>query len=82
LSNISLQLSESNAKLTEVMTTLTIIGAIMLPLTLIAGIFGMNNDDLPIDRVGGFWGIISIMFVFAIIMLTYFWRRGWLNNIR
>jgi Mg2+ and Co2+ transporter CorA len=64
------------------MTTLTIIGAIMLPLTLIAGIFGMNNDDLPIDRVGGFWGIISIMFVFAIIMLTYFWRRGWLNNIR
>ncbi len=82
LSNISLQLSESNAKLTEVMTTLTIIGAIMLPLTLIAGIFGMNNDDLPIDRVGGFWGIIFIMVVFAVIMLTYFWRRGWLNNLR
>jgi len=82
LSNISLQLSQSNAKLTEVMTTLTIIGAIMLPLTLIAGIFGMNNDDLPIENVGGFWGIITIMVLFAIIMLTYFWRRGWLNNLR
>ena len=82
LSNISLQLSESNARLTEVMTTLTIIGAIMLPLTLIAGIFGMNNDDLPIERVGGFWGIITIMLMFAVIMLTYFWRRGWLNNLR
>ena len=80
LSNISMQLAESNAQLTEVMTTLTIIGAIMLPLTLIAGIFGMNNDDLPSDLVGGFWGIISLMVTFAIIMLIFFWRRGWLQN--
>jgi len=82
LSNVSLQLSQSNAKLTEVMTTLTIIGAIMLPLTLIAGIFGMNNDDLPIESVGGFWGIIAIMVLFAMLMLTYFWRRGWLKNLQ
>lgn len=80
LSNISLQLAESNAQLTEVMTTLTIIGAIMLPLTLIAGIFGMNNDDLPLELVGGFWGIIAIMVAFACLMLTFFWRRGWLKT--
>jgi magnesium transporter len=80
LSNISMELSQSNAQLTEVMTTLTIIGAIMLPLTLIAGIFGMNNEDLPLDQVGGFWGIISMMTIFAVLMLTMFWRRGWLNN--
>ena len=80
LSNISMQLAESNAQLTEVMTTLTIIGAIMLPLTLIAGIFGMNNEDLPLEQVGGFWGIITIMVVFACSMLTFFWRRGWLKT--
>jgi len=80
LSNISMELSQSNAQLTEVMTTLTIIGAIMLPLTLIAGIFGMNNKDLPLDQVGGFWGIISMMTIFAVLMLAMFWRRGWLNN--
>ena len=80
LSNISMQLAESNAQLTEVMTTLTIIGAIMLPLTLIAGIFGMNNEDLPLEQVGGFWGIISIMMVFACSMLIFFWRRGWLKT--
>ena len=80
LSNISMQLAQSNAQLTEVMTTLTIIGAIMLPLTLIAGIFGMNNDDLPSDLIGGFWGIIFLMLGFAIIMLYYFWKRGWLKN--
>jgi len=79
LSNISMQLAESNAQLTEVMTTLTIIGAIMLPLTLIAGIFGMNNDDLPLDLVGGFWGIISLMALFATVMLFFFYKRGWLN---
>ncbi len=80
LSNISMQLAESNAQLTEVMTTLTIIGAIMLPLTLIAGIFGMNNDDLPLELVGGFWGIITMMVAFAVLMLSFFWRRGWLKT--
>ncbi|MBL6743774.1 MAG: magnesium transporter CorA family protein [Candidatus Poseidonia sp.] len=80
LSNISMQLAESNAQLTEVMTTLTIIGAIMLPLTLIAGIFGMNSEGLPITQIGGFWGIIGLMFLFAGCMLTFFWRRGWLKT--
>jgi magnesium transporter len=79
LSSINLQLSQSNAKLTEVMTTLTMVGAIMLPLTLIAGIFGMNNEDLPSDVFGGFWGIMAMMAAFAVMMLAYFWRRGWLG---
>jgi magnesium transporter len=82
LSNMSMQLSESNAKLTEVMTTLTMVGAIMLPLTLIAGIFGMNNDDLPQEMFGGFWGIIGIMGLFVVVMLAYFWRKGWLSPPR
>jgi magnesium transporter len=80
LSNISMQLSESNARLTEVMTTLTMVGAIMLPLTLIAGIFGMNNDDLPDEMFGGFWGILAFMVLFALVMLYYFRRRGWFGS--
>jgi len=82
LSNISMQLSESNAKLTEVMTTLTMVGAIMLPLTLIAGLFGMNNVELPVDAFGGFWGIVAVMVGFAAIMMAYFWRKGWFNPPR
>jgi len=82
LSSISMQLSESNARLTEVMTTLTIIGSIMLPLTLIAGIFGMNNEDLPDEVLGGFWGIVGFMALFATTMLTYFWRKGWIGSAR
>ena len=82
LSHVSLRLAESNARLSEVVTTLTIVGSIILPLTLIAGIFGMNNKDLPEESFGGFWGILVLMVVFAIIMLVYFWRRGWLSVFR
>ncbi|MEE1544784.1 MAG: CorA family divalent cation transporter, partial [Alphaproteobacteria bacterium] len=80
LSQVSMRLGESNAQLTEVMTTLTIIATIMLPLTLIAGIFGMNTDQLPLAQGNGFWLILGLMGAFAGGMLYYFWRRGWLGR--
>ena len=83
LSHVNLRLAESNAQLTEVMTTLTIIGAIMLPLTLIAGIFGMNVEAFEAGK--GFldlWQILGVMGSFCILMLIYFWRRGWLSRLR
>lgn len=83
LSHVNLKLAESNAQLTEVMTTLTIIGAIMLPLTLIAGIFGMNVEAFEAGK--GFldlWQIIGLMGTFCLVMLLYFWRRGWLARLR
>lgn len=79
LSHVSMNLALSNAKLTEVMTTLTIIGAIMLPLTLIAGIFGMNTA-LPaeLDKIGGFWTIVFSMSLFTAIMLIWFKKKRWI----
>ena len=79
LSHVNLSLARSNAKLTEVMTTLAIIGAIMLPLTLIAGIFGMNTE-LPaeLDEIGGFWTIMAGMAIFSLLMLTWFRRKDWI----
>jgi magnesium transporter len=81
LTNASLSLAKSNQRLTEVMTTLTIIGAIMLPLTLVAGIFGMNTK-LPVgaDSLGGFWVVMAIMASFGIMMLFWFRRRGWFEK--
>ena len=80
LSQVSMRLGESNARLTEVLTTLTIIATIMLPLTLIAGICGMNTDQLPLAQGNGFWLILALMGAFAGSMLYYFWRRGWLGR--
>ena len=82
LSHVNLQLAESNAQLTEVMTTLTIIGAIMLPLTLIAGIFGMNIEAFNSGKgLLDLWEIVAIMLGFSVLMLSYFWRKGWMKRI-
>jgi len=80
LSQVSVKLSESNAQLSEVMTTLTVIGSIMLPLSLIAGIFGMNIGAFGAG--GGrfdFLHIMLLMLGFAGIMLLYFYRKGWIG---
>ena len=81
LSQTSMRLAESNQRLTEVMTTLTIIGAVMMPLTLIAGIFGMNVTEFGAGGGGPSLMIIfGIMGSFSLLMFGYFWKRGWLKK--
>jgi len=65
-------------RLNEVMQILTVISVIMLPLTLLSGIYGMNVL-LPLqDASGAFLLIIGLMFAIALSMLLYFRHRGWL----
>ena len=51
----------------------------MLPMTLIAGIYGMN---VPLWHPSGhpfsFWGVLGLMTVIGAVMLLYFRRRKWL----
>ncbi len=72
-----------NAALTrrtnEIMKVLTGFAAIMLPLTLIAGIYGMNLPLWPpSNHPLSFWGVLGVMTVIAAVMLVYFRRRRWL----
>jgi magnesium transporter len=65
-------------RINEVMRILTVISVIMLPLTLISGILGMN---LPIplpEHAWSFWGTLLIMLLVSIAMLLYFRHRHWL----
>ena len=63
----------------DVMKTLAIISAILLPLSLIAGIYGMNFDNMPELRSrNGYYLTIAGMGLLTIILLFYFWRRGWI----
>lgn len=65
-------------RLNEVMRILTVISVIMMPLTLISGIYGMNVA-LPLQEfVGAFWLIIALMFSIGLGMLVFFRHRGWL----
>ena len=50
----------------------------MLPLTLIAGIFGMNIDVPGEGSTAGFWVVIALMVVVLVGMVTLFRHRGWL----
>jgi len=63
----------------EIMKVLTLYAGIMLPLTLIAGIYGMNVPLWPApNHPLSFWGVLGAMTFVAGLMLLYFRRRKWL----
>ena len=72
-------LSIVNNKMNEVMKFLTIIATIMLPLTLITGIFGMNFDSIPFLKSDfGFWLSVGLMVAIAVSMLSWFRYKKWI----
>ncbi|MFV0541775.1 MAG: magnesium/cobalt transporter CorA [Aestuariibaculum sp.] len=66
-------------KMNEVMKVLTIIATIFIPLTFIAGIYGMNFDNMPeLHYKYSYFILWGIMISLFIIMLIYFKRKKWL----
>ena len=62
------------------MRTLTVLTAIFLPLNLLAGIFGMNFDFIPLlHRSSGFWVVLGLMMLTGIGLMIYFWRKRYLR---
>ncbi|MGI8638437.1 MAG: magnesium/cobalt transporter CorA [Pyrinomonadaceae bacterium] len=63
----------------DVVKTLTIFSAIVLPLSLIAGIYGMNFENMPeLKTRNGYFLTLASMAIVAIGLLVYFWRKGWI----
>jgi magnesium transporter len=61
------------------MKVLTIFATIMLPLTFIAGVYGMNFDYLPeLHWKYGYFVVWGVMLAVAAGLLLFFRRRGWL----
>jgi magnesium transporter len=74
-------LSVVSNRLNEIMKVLTIFSAIMLPLTFIAGVYGMNFDNMPeLHSRYGYYGVWIIMVAVAVAMLLFFKRRGWIGS--
>ncbi|HJP90797.1 MAG TPA: magnesium/cobalt transporter CorA [Pyrinomonadaceae bacterium] len=74
-------LSVVSNRLNEIMKVLTIFSAVMLPLTFIAGVYGMNFDNMPeLHSRYGYYGVWALMFVVALAMLMFFRRRGWIGG--
>ena len=69
-----------NDKMNIIMKTLTVFSVLVLPLNLLAGIFGMNTiKNMPfIDNPYGFWIILCIMLTGLILLLSIFSKKNWL----
>ncbi len=81
-------LSSVSNKMNEIMRLLTVISSIFIPLTFIAGVYGMNfnSDKSPLNmpELSWYWGYplcLSLMMMIAAGLVTYFWRRGWFENV-
>src|SRR4051812_4444545 len=65
-------------RLNDVLRILTAFSVIMLPLTLIASIFGMNTRVPGEESITAFWLVIGVMVLVLVGMLAVFRKRGWL----
>jgi len=74
-------LSVVSNRLNEIMKVLTIFSAVMLPLTFIAGVYGMNFDNMPeLHSRYGYYAVWILMSIVAVGMLLFFKRRGWIGG--
>jgi magnesium transporter len=72
-------LSIVSHRINEVMKVLTIFASIMLPLTFIVGVYGMNFEYMPeLTMRYGYFAVWGVMIVVAGVLLFFFHRRGWL----
>lgn len=88
-------LSTVNNQMNDVMKILTIISSIFIPLTFIAGLYGMNfahqdprtgkwlPDNMPeLYQPHGYLYTLLAMGVIAVMLLIIFWRKGWFDSMR
>lgn len=69
----------SGNKMNEIMKFLTIIGTIFIPLTFIAGIYGMNFQNMPeLTWSWGYFAVMGVMFFVGISLVVYFKKKKWL----
>ena len=72
-------LSNISNRMNEVMKVLTIIATIFIPLTFIAGVYGMNFENMPeLKWHWGYFGILGVMTAIAITLILFFKKRKWL----
>lgn len=76
---LDIYLSSISNRMNEIMKVLTIIATIFMPLTFLAGVYGMNFKYIPeLEWHWGYFFIWSIMITIAVFMLVYFRKKRWL----
>ncbi|MFO0784048.1 MAG: magnesium/cobalt transporter CorA [Phycisphaerales bacterium] len=78
---LEIYMTSVNLKLGEVTKVLTIIATIFIPLSFIAGLYGMNFEAQPEYKWHyGYPFALGLMAATALAFIVYFWRKGWLRD--
>ncbi len=76
---LDIYLSTISNRMNEIMKVLTVIATIFMPLTFLAGVYGMNFKYMPeLEWRWGYFALWGVMLVIAVFMLLYFRRKKWL----
>ena len=80
-------LSATGNKMNEIMKVLTVISTIFIPLTFIAGVYGMNfnpeKSPFNMPELNWYWGYflcLGAMLLISGIQIYIFWKKGWFRN--
>jgi magnesium transporter len=68
-------------RMNEIMKVLTIVSSIFIPLTFIAGVYGMNFENMPeLKYKNGYYTVIGVMFLIGASLFAFFISRGWIKR--
>ncbi|MCP9774851.1 magnesium/cobalt transporter CorA [Cyanobium sp. HWJ4-Hawea] len=74
-------MASTGNRMNQIMKTLTIISAIFAPITFLAGVYGMNFDNIPeLHWRYGYFLCLALMATVATIQTTLLWKRGWFED--
>lgn len=83
---VDMYLSSVSNRTNETMRVLTVIATLFIPLTFIAGVYGMNFNSSAspwnMPELGWYWGyplVLALMALVAAGQLVFFWQKGWLD---
>ena len=72
-------ISVASHRLNQIMKVLTVVMAIFVPLSFLAGIYGMNFENMPeLQSQSGYFILLGLMLTIAVGLLTLFYRKKWL----
>jgi magnesium transporter len=78
---LDVYLSSLSNRLNEVMKVLTIIATIFIPLTFVAGVYGMNFEYMPELKWGwGYFAALGLMVLISLVMLLFFRKKRWIGG--
>ncbi|MFC1905260.1 magnesium/cobalt transporter CorA [Chloroflexota bacterium] len=76
---LAIYLSSIANRQNDVMKTLAMVATIFMPLTLLAGIYGMNFENMPeLKWEWGYFAVLGVIFTTITVVLWRFWVSGWI----